>query len=208
MKNIEETEKAKRIIAEERNDKRGANDEEAHLSAARCAYILVSTIHKVAERCVFIVYQPNLKAKSDADIIRDAKLAAMGLLPEEHEPRRQSERSQMATDEIVSIVVPCPFIRVLTHLISRSWSVSRSECENKRGLFVSKIFVFVFVCYTICILVISKIMCSYNRAIQEFEQDNRTNGYIPIPFSKVIMVFHSMVSSYSGGLRRLAHPAG
>ena len=57
---------------------------------------------------MFIVYQPNLKAKSDADIIRDAKLAAMGLLPEEHEPRRQSERSQMATDEIVSIAILIP----------------------------------------------------------------------------------------------------
>ena len=115
MKNIEETEKAKRIIAEERNDKRRANDEEAHLSAARCAYILASIIHKVAKCYVVIVYQPNLKAKSDADIIRDAKLAAMGLLPEEHEPRRQSERSQMATDEIVSIAILCLFIRVLTH---------------------------------------------------------------------------------------------
>ena len=117
MKNIEETEKVKRIIAEERNDKRRANDEEAHLSAARCAYILVSTVRKVAERCVFIVYQPNLKAKSDADIIRDAKLAAMGLLPEEHEPRRQSERSQMATDEIVSIAVLCPFCSYLDSFV-------------------------------------------------------------------------------------------
>ncbi|KAK7696312.1 hypothetical protein QCA50_000966 [Cerrena zonata] len=82
LKNIEETEKAKRVIAEEGKDRRKTNNDEAHLAAAR-------------------FYQPNLKAKSDADIIRDAKLEAMGLLPEDHEPRRHGERSQMATDEIV-----------------------------------------------------------------------------------------------------------
>ena len=92
LKNIEETEKAKRIIAEERNDKRRANDEEAHLSAARCAYILAFTIHGVAERCVFIVYQPNLKAKSDADIIRDAKLAAGAVVLKLHSLRHRSGR--------------------------------------------------------------------------------------------------------------------
>lgn len=77
----------------------------------------------------FEVYQPNLRAKSDADIIRDAKLEAMGLLPEDHEPRRESGRSQMATDEMVSAAIyidlypqcSCPF---------RSWNASRSECVN------------------------------------------------------------------------------
>ncbi len=49
------------------------------------------------------VYRPNLKAKSDADIMRDAKLEAMGLRPDDHEPRRTSQRAQMATDEMVSI---------------------------------------------------------------------------------------------------------
>ena len=34
--------------------------------------------------------------------MRDAKLEAMGLRPDDHEPRRTSERAQMATDEIVS----------------------------------------------------------------------------------------------------------
>lgn len=48
------------------------------------------------------VYQPNLKAKSDADILRDAKLEAMGLPPEEHEHRRH-DRAQMATDEMVRL---------------------------------------------------------------------------------------------------------
>ena len=48
------------------------------------------------------VYRPNLKTKSDADILRDAKLEAMGLAPDQHEPRRTQERPQMATDEMVS----------------------------------------------------------------------------------------------------------
>ncbi|KAI0732792.1 hepatocellular carcinoma-associated antigen 59-domain-containing protein [Fomitopsis betulina] len=84
LKNIAETEKAKRVLTEERKErpKKAANDEE-HLAAAR-------------------FYRPNLKAKSDADIIRDAKLEAMGLLPEDHEPRQpRSDRPQMATDEMV-----------------------------------------------------------------------------------------------------------
>ena len=57
-----------------------------------------------------LVYRPNLKMKSDADIIRDAKLEAMGLLPEDHEYRRpQHDRTQMATDELVCIMLlPVP----------------------------------------------------------------------------------------------------
>ncbi|KAH9943205.1 hepatocellular carcinoma-associated antigen 59-domain-containing protein [Epithele typhae] len=83
LKNIEETEKAKRQMSEARRERTGHAHDEAHLAAAR-------------------FYRPNLKAKSDADIIRDAKLEAMGLRPEDHEHRRgNSERAQMATDEIV-----------------------------------------------------------------------------------------------------------
>ncbi|CCM00436.1 uncharacterized protein FIBRA_02468 [Fibroporia radiculosa] len=83
LKNIEETEKAKRMITEERKERKKKVDDEEHLAAAR-------------------FYRPNLKMKSDADIIRDAKLEAMGLLPEDHEYRRpQHERMQMATDELV-----------------------------------------------------------------------------------------------------------
>ncbi len=33
--------------------------------------------------------------------MRDAKLEAMGLRPDDHEYRRPSDRAQMATDEIV-----------------------------------------------------------------------------------------------------------
>lgn len=82
LKNIEDTEKAKRVVAEERKERKRTNNDEAHLAATR-------------------FYQPNLKAKSDADILRDAKLEAMGLPPEEHEYRRSNDRNQMATDEMV-----------------------------------------------------------------------------------------------------------
>jgi hypothetical protein len=48
------------------------------------------------------VYRPGYKARSDADILRDAKLEAMGLPPKEESPRRSNhERNHMATDEIV-----------------------------------------------------------------------------------------------------------
>lgn len=51
----------------------------------------------------YSVYRPNLKAKSDAEILRDAKLEAMGLPPQDDTPKKSHyERPQMATDELVS----------------------------------------------------------------------------------------------------------
>ena len=48
------------------------------------------------------VYQPNLRPKSDADILRDAKMEAMGMPLQDDSPRRTNhERTQMATDELV-----------------------------------------------------------------------------------------------------------
>ncbi|THH17741.1 hypothetical protein EW146_g3133 [Bondarzewia mesenterica] len=81
LKNIEETEKAKLMMTHERKERKKANDEE-HLAAAR-------------------FFRPNLRMKSDADIIRDARLEAMGLPPEEEHHRAHHERTQMATDEMV-----------------------------------------------------------------------------------------------------------
>lgn len=46
-----------------------------------------------------------MKTKSDAEILRDAKLEALGLLPEEKERRPHRDRPQMATDEMVSIEI-------------------------------------------------------------------------------------------------------
>ena len=39
LKNIEETEKAKRQMTEQRRDRAGKGDAEAHLSAARCTFV-------------------------------------------------------------------------------------------------------------------------------------------------------------------------
>ncbi|KIO12422.1 hypothetical protein M404DRAFT_993412 [Pisolithus tinctorius Marx 270] len=81
LKNIEETEKAKRQVAEERKEHKKVDNDEEHLVATR-------------------FYRPHLKQKSDAEIMRNAKLQAMGLpVPEERRPR--NDRPQMATDDIV-----------------------------------------------------------------------------------------------------------
>ncbi|KAJ7098778.1 hepatocellular carcinoma-associated antigen 59-domain-containing protein [Mycena belliarum] len=84
LKNIEDTEKAKRVVAEGRQEPRKkTNTDEEHLAASR-------------------FYRPNLKTKSDADILRDAKLEAMGMPVQEDQPRRtHHEGAQMATDELV-----------------------------------------------------------------------------------------------------------
>ncbi|KAG6850640.1 hypothetical protein H0H93_010832 [Arthromyces matolae] len=83
LKNIEDTEKAKRVVAEERQERRRPNKDEEHLVASR-------------------FYLPNFKAKTDVDIMRDAKLEAMGLPPQDDSARHSNhERQQMATDELV-----------------------------------------------------------------------------------------------------------
>ncbi|KAK7470307.1 hypothetical protein VKT23_001738 [Stygiomarasmius scandens] len=82
LKNIEETEKAKRVVAEERQERKKTNNDEEHLVASR-------------------FYRPNLKMKSDADIMRDAKLEAMGLPTQDDHPRRTQDKPQVATDEMV-----------------------------------------------------------------------------------------------------------
>ncbi|KAF8213966.1 hepatocellular carcinoma-associated antigen 59-domain-containing protein, partial [Mycena galopus ATCC 62051] len=84
LKNIEDTEKAKRVVAEGRQEQRKkVNNDEEHLVASR-------------------FYRPNVKTKSDADILRDAKLEAMGMSVQDDQPRRTNEGGvQMATDELV-----------------------------------------------------------------------------------------------------------
>ncbi|KAI0311027.1 hepatocellular carcinoma-associated antigen 59-domain-containing protein [Amylostereum chailletii] len=83
LKNIEDTEKAKLLMSHGRKDRKKSdpNDEE-HLAGTR-------------------FFRPNMRMKSDADIIRDAKLEAMGLPPEEDHHRPRYDRPQMATDEMV-----------------------------------------------------------------------------------------------------------
>jgi len=82
LKNIEDTEKAKRVVAEDRKDRIVVNNDEEHLVASR-------------------FYRPNIKQKSDADILRDAKLEAMGLPPQEDRRNHSQGGAQMATDEVV-----------------------------------------------------------------------------------------------------------
>ncbi|EPQ59185.1 hypothetical protein GLOTRDRAFT_70395, partial [Gloeophyllum trabeum ATCC 11539] len=83
LKNIEETEKLKRVVAEQRKERKpDTNNDEEHLAAAR-------------------FFRPNYRPKSDADIMRDAKMEAMGLPPQEEHSRSHSSRPQMATDELV-----------------------------------------------------------------------------------------------------------
>ncbi|KAH9967044.1 hepatocellular carcinoma-associated antigen 59-domain-containing protein [Lactifluus volemus] len=81
LRNIEETEKAKLSLSHGRSRDRKSATDEAHLAATR-------------------FYQPTLRAKSDADIIRDARREALGLPPApEEEDRARGPR--MATDEVV-----------------------------------------------------------------------------------------------------------
>ena len=47
------------------------------------------------------VYRPSLRAKSDADIIRDARREALGLPPAVEEEDRARGGPRMATDEMV-----------------------------------------------------------------------------------------------------------
>jgi hypothetical protein len=103
LKNIEDTEKAKRIVAEERQDRKKPNNDEEHLAASRCESCGPTSINLT--RLVGLVYRPNLRQKSDADILRDAKLEAMGMPTPDEQPRRPyHERTQMATDEMVGNV--------------------------------------------------------------------------------------------------------
>ncbi|KAF8607530.1 hypothetical protein BDV93DRAFT_603339 [Ceratobasidium sp. AG-I] len=87
LKNIEETEKAKRTVSENRKGNRGPRDvnDEQHLAASR-------------------FFNPHLKVQSDADAMRNAKLEAMGLPPEMDTRgyiKERDNRRDVATDEQV-----------------------------------------------------------------------------------------------------------
>jgi len=82
LRNIEETEKARVTLSQNRTrDRKPPLDDEAHLAATR-------------------FYRPALRAKSDADIIRDARREALGL-PPAHEEDGRARGPRMATDEQV-----------------------------------------------------------------------------------------------------------
>ena len=97
------TEKAKQALTQARKDRaKRQNDDEEHLSAARCTCMPLQK-HPFAFLSLFsLVFRANTRMKSDADIIRDARLEAMGLPPaEESELHRGNRKPQMATDEMV-----------------------------------------------------------------------------------------------------------
>lgn len=108
MKNIEETEKAKQILAEARRERRNADEE--HLVATRCKLFSSHSnwisCRNLTALCSFLVFRPNMKQKSDEDFIRDAKREAMGLRADKNGEQRgghhHQDRKQTATDEMVS----------------------------------------------------------------------------------------------------------
>lgn len=85
------------------------------------------------------VYRPGYRAKSDADILRDAKLEAMGLPPQEDSPRRSNyERNHMATDEIVRIYICRAPHPIDSGMVSRLWNGSKNMCAWDRPFSVSR----------------------------------------------------------------------
>ena len=59
--------------------------------------------------------------------MRDAKMEAMGLRPEDHEPPRRKQ-NRMATDDMVSD--DSRHCELPLTGVSRLWNVSRSACES------------------------------------------------------------------------------
>ncbi|KAI6027737.1 hypothetical protein BKA83DRAFT_641607 [Pisolithus microcarpus] len=109
LKNIEETEKVKCQVAEERKEHKKVDNDEEHLVATR-------------------FYCPHIKQKSDTEIMRNAELQAMGL-PLLGERQLQEERPQMATNDIICRTVHLPLTCRLV-LPTRSWKDLRRECED------------------------------------------------------------------------------
>ena len=64
--------------------------------------------------------------------MRDAKMEAMGLRPDDHEPPKH-KHNRMATDDVVSGDSRCD--EPLLTRGSRSWSVSKSVCESETARF-------------------------------------------------------------------------
>ncbi|KAG8865154.1 hypothetical protein FRB96_000043 [Tulasnella sp. 330] len=82
LRNIEDTEKAKRMVEEEKKSRRNDQDEADAISAATR------------------FFRPHHQVTSDAEALKNAKLEAMGIEPTPA-PRRQHDRKEMATDEMV-----------------------------------------------------------------------------------------------------------
>ena len=112
LPNIEETENAKGQVAKEHNERKKVNNNEEHPVATPVRFFPPF----FADECLNLsslvgaVYRPHMKQRSDVDIMRDAKLEAMGYAPQEDlKPRH--DKPQMATDEMVRGTAPAGFVR-------------------------------------------------------------------------------------------------
>ena len=63
--------------------------------------------------------------------MRDAKMEAMGLRPEDHEPPKRKQ-NRMATDDMVT--GNFKHDELLLTSVCRSWNVSKSVCESEAPL--------------------------------------------------------------------------
>ena len=70
-----------------------------------------------------------MKQRSDVDIMRDAKLEAMGYAPQEDRKPRH-DKPQMATDEMVRGSAPLRVSWDVSDVRARSWNGSRNGCDD------------------------------------------------------------------------------
>lgn len=102
LKNIEETEKAKRMVADERRKRNREQGLDADTSSSRCLCFSVTSKADTNLYIVLPVFRPHQTVQSDADALRVAKLEAQGL-PVEEAPKPRSDRREMATDDLVCL---------------------------------------------------------------------------------------------------------
>lgn len=102
LKNIEDTEKAKRRLAEEKEAaKLQADDEE--FAADRCESAPVHRLASTADVQLLTVYRARRPLESDADALAKARReAAAGEAPEPSKRHGGSGRRELATDDQVS----------------------------------------------------------------------------------------------------------
>lgn len=101
--------------------------------------------------------------KSDADIIRDAKLEAMGLPPaEDNEPHRgnrpRHDRPQMATDEMVRVLNRssfCPALTPTVPIFLGHGAVQEADAKVVVARRPMSLLVWLFFCFVLCVLYIS-----------------------------------------------------
>lgn len=100
LKNIEETEKAKRILFEEKQK----GTEEDNFAADRCKIELLFLNPKISTYdffSFFLVYRARRPLESDSDALAKARKAAAGEPIEQKKPKHMGGKREMATDDQV-----------------------------------------------------------------------------------------------------------